>query len=163
VTGHGRRMRAEVFFVRRAGAVIAEPTGGTSRYVPCSDPQRWWAETAPGPYATDGDRPHLVEIETVQRFPDHGSIGRVVRPLGLVLGEPPRGSGRSSDADAVFDCLRRVPESWLPYEVRVHETPGTQIDAFVGTLLPVLPKELRNVLGPRWQDLVRVESWLRPE
>jgi hypothetical protein len=156
-------MHAEVFFVRRAAVVIAEPTGGTCRYVPCPDPQRWWAETEPGVDATDGNRPHLVEIDSVQCFPDHGSIGRLVRSFGLVVGEPLHEPGRSSDADAVFECLRRVPESWLPYEVWVHETPGAWIDAFVGTLLPVPPQELRDVLGPRWQDLVRVESWLRPE
>ena len=156
-------MRAEVFFVRRAGVVIAEPTGGTSRCVPCPDPQRWWADTAPGPEIVVDGRSRGVEIEVHSAYPDHGSIGRVVRVLGRVPEPIDRGPTLPTDVDAVYDALGRVPDSWLPYEVRVGERSGSRLDAFVGTLLPVPPRELCDVLGTGWVDLILVEPWLRPQ
>jgi hypothetical protein len=155
-------MRAEVFFVCRAGEVIAEPTGGARRWVPSPDPQRWWASVDPDLEAEPADHSHLVEIEMASTPPDHGSIGRVVRILGRVAEQVARERRYPSDADAVFGCLDRVPESWLPYEVRVGERPGPSWDAFVGTLLPVPQQELRDVLGPDWDHLIRIEPWLTP-
>jgi hypothetical protein len=155
-------MRADVFFVRRAGVVIAEPTGGTEVWVPCPDPQRWWAEIAPGLHVEPSEHRWLVEIEAIASYPDYGSIGRVVRVLGRSTDASYRKEGGSSDTDAVFDCLERVPDSWLPYEERVSELPGPRWDAFVGTLLPVPRQELHDVLGEGWADLIRVEPWLTP-
>jgi hypothetical protein len=155
-------MRAEAFFVRRAGVVVAEPTGGVRRWVPSPDPQRWWASVGADLEAEPADHSHLVEIEMASTHPDHGSIGRVVRNLGRVAEQVARERRYPSDADAVFGCLDRVPESWLPYEVRVGERPGPSWDAFVGTLLPVPQQELRDVLGQDWEGLIRVEPWLTP-
>ena len=157
-------MRAETFFVRRTGTVIAEPTGGTSECIPCPDPQRWWAATAAQntEVLVDG-RAYVVEIEVCSAYPDHGSIGQVVRVLGPAPERPEETGTFPSDVDAVYDALARVPASWLPYEVRVCERPGSRLDAFVGTLLPVSPQELSDVLGLGWADLIRVEPWLRPQ
>ncbi len=103
-----------------------------------------------------------MEIDALSSYPDHGSIGNVARVLGRSAGSNADDRPLPSDADAVFDCLDRVPDSWLPYEVRVGERPGPRWDAFVGTLLPVPEQELHTVLGDGWHDLVRVEPWLRP-
>jgi hypothetical protein len=85
-------------------------------------------------------------------------------PAGQRLWPPPSAVDRrtSSDIVGLFDALDRVPESWLPYEVRVSDVPGSGLDAFVGTLLPVPTDEIRDVLGTGWCDLIRVEPWLTP-
>jgi hypothetical protein len=155
-------MRADVFLVRRAGIVVAEPTAGADRYLLSPDPQRWWADVDPQVTAVAADDRHTVVVEVVEAFPEHGRIGRVVRSLGRAA--PPAASerSRSFDIDEVFDCLDRIPDAWLPYEVRVAEVPGAGLDAFVGTLLPVPTHEICEVLGTRWRDVVRVEPWLMP-
>ena len=155
-------MLAEVFFVRRRGKSFAEPTGGAERYEPCADPPCWWAETSPDLEVTDADQRHLVQIDAVNAYPNHGSIGKVIRVHGLAGTSNADQRELPSDLDAVSDCLDRVPESWLLYEVRLSERPGQRWDAFVGTLLPVSPQELRDVLGEGWDELIRVEPWLRP-
>ncbi|WIB16643.1 hypothetical protein DEJ34_05815 [Curtobacterium sp. MCPF17_050] len=155
-------MRAEAFFVRRAGVVVAEPTGGVDRWQPSADPQRWWAEIDPDMAAVTAEHRRLVEIEVPDAFPDHGRIGRVIRDAGRAAPRDDADRRRSSDIDGLFDSLDRVPESWLPYEVRVSEVPGSGLDAFVGTLLPVPTYEIRDVLGTGWCDVIRVEPWLTP-
>jgi hypothetical protein len=156
-------MRAEAFFVRRAGVVVAEPTGGVDRWQPSADPQRWWAEIDPDMAAGTADHRHVVEIEVPDTFPDHGRIGRVIHDAGRAAPLAAAERSRSSDIDGLFDALDRVPDSWLPYEVRVSELPGSGLDAFVGTLLPVPTHEIRDVLGMGWCDLIRVEPWLTPD
>jgi hypothetical protein len=155
-------MLAEVFFVRRSGGLFAEPTGGAERYVPCADPQCWWAETRPDLEVTAADERHLVQIDAANAYPDHGSIGKVMQVHGCVGKSNADQRELPSDLDAVSDCLARVPESWLPYEVRLSERPGRRWDAFVGTLLPVPSRELSAVLGEGWDELIRIEPWLRP-
>lgn len=155
-------MRAEAFFVRRGGVIVAEPTGGVDRWQPSADPQRWWAEIDTDMAAVAADHRRLVEIEMPDTFPDHGRIGRVIRDAGWAAPLAAVERRRSSDIDGLFDSLDRVPESWLPYEVRVSEVPGSGLDAFVGTLLPVPSNEIRDVLGTGWCDLIRVEPWLIP-
>lgn len=162
-------MRAEVFFVRRTGTVFAEPTGGTSEWIPCPDPQRWWAATAAASAAAertevrDDGRAYDVEIDVCSALPDHGSVGQVVRVLGRAPERIDHARTFPSDVDAVYEALARVPDSWLPYEVRVSEKPGSRLDAFVGTLFSVSPGDLRNALGEGWADLIRVEPWLRSQ
>lgn len=156
-------MRAEVFFVRRTGTVIAEPTGGTPVWIPCPDPQRWWATAAQSTEVGDDGRAYVVEIDVCSAYADHGSIGQVVRVLGRAPERIDHARTFPSDADAVYEALARVPDSWLPYEVRVSEKSGSRLDAFVGTLLPVSPRELSDVLGEGWAHLIRVEPWLRPQ
>jgi hypothetical protein len=155
-------MRADVFFVRRAGVVIAEPTGGTEVWIPCPDPHRWWAEIAPGLHIEPAEHRRLVEVEAMTAYPDHGNVGRVVRVLDRPADSNAGPRRLPSDLDAVSNCLDRVPESWLPYEGRESERPGPRWDAFVGTLLPVPRQELHDVLGEGWDELIRVEPWLTP-
>jgi len=94
--------------------------------------------------------------------PDHGSIGRVARNLGRVAEQVARERRYPPDVDAVLGGRNRVPESWLPYEVRVGERPGPCGDVFVGMLLPLPQQELRDLLGQDRDDLIRVEPWLTP-
>ena len=103
-----------------------------------------------------------MQIDAVNAYPNHGSVGKVIRVHGLAGTSNADQRELPSDLDSVSDCLDRVPESWLLYEVRLSERPGQRWDACVGTLLPVPPQELRDVLGEGWDELIRVEPWLRP-
>jgi hypothetical protein len=98
-------MRAEAFFVRRAGVVVAEPTGGVDRWQPSADPQRWWAEIDPDMAAVTAEHRRLVEIEVPDTFPDHGRLGRVIRDAGRAAPLAAAERNRSSDIDGLFDAL----------------------------------------------------------
>lgn len=158
------RYVGDVFVVRREGVLVAEPTGGVARRDADAPPQSWFAtiddETAGLPLNSSGRV--SAEIEVRSPVPESGLIGRVVRlsPAAGVI-DSSKGLLQARRDDAM-DLLELVPDGWQPYEVRFGELDAHGWEAFVGTLFPVQVEEIDAVLGPGWEQLVRIEPWLAP-